>query len=58
MAEVLSKMSAEEKATSSPEGVVRDLIEQIFLPNIDKRDEKDEIKTAMATWTSTKRPAA
>ena len=38
MAEVLSKMSAEEKATSSPE--------------------KDEIKTAMATWTSTKRPAA
>lgn len=58
MAYFLSKMSPEEKATANPEAVVRNLIERFFLSHIDKKDEKDEIKTAMATWTSSKRPAA
>jgi hypothetical protein len=54
----LSKMSAEEKTTANPEAVTRSLIETFFLSNIDKKDEREEIKTAMATWTSSKRPAA
>lgn len=58
MAYFLSKMSAEEKATANPEAVVRNLIERFFLSHIDKKDERDDIKTAMATWTSSKRPAA
>ncbi len=58
MAYFLSKMSAEEKATANPEAVVRNLIERFFLSHIDKKDEKDDIRTAMATWTSSKRPAA
>lgn len=58
MAYFLSKMSPEEKATANPEAVIRDLIERFFLPHIDNKDERNEIKTAMATWTSSKRPAA
>lgn len=58
MAYFLSKMSPEEKATANPEAVVRSLIERFFLSHIDKKDERDEIRTAMATWTSSKRPAA
>lgn len=54
----LSKMSAEEKTTANPEAVTRSLIERFFLSHIDKKDEREEIKTAMATWTSSKRPAA
>lgn len=58
MAYTLSKMSPEEKATANPEAITRSLIERFFLSHIDKRDEKDEIRTAMKTWTSSKRPAA
>ncbi|MBI2613642.1 MAG: AAA family ATPase [Candidatus Levybacteria bacterium] len=58
MAYFLSKMSPEEKATANPEAVIRSLIERFFLSHIDKKDERDEIRTAMATWTSSKRPAA
>lgn len=58
MAYFLSKMSAEEKATANPEAVTRSLIERFFLSHIDKKEERDEIRTAMTTWTSSKRPAA
>ncbi len=58
MAYFLSKMSPEEKATANPEAVTRSLIERFFLSHIDSQKERDEIRTAMATWTSSKRPAA
>lgn len=58
MAYFLSKIPAEAKATAKPEAVIRDLMERFFLSHIDKKDERDEIKTAMATWTSSKRLAA
>lgn len=58
MAYSLSKMTAEEKATANPEAVTRSLIEKFFLCHIDDQKEKNEIITAMATWTSSKRPAA
>lgn len=54
----LSKMSETEKATANPEAVVRSLLERFFLSHIDKKEDRDEIKRAMTTWTSSKRPAA
>lgn len=54
----LSKISNEEKAAMNPESAARDLLERFFLSHIDQKNKKDEIKTAMATWTSSKRVAA
>ncbi len=53
----LSQMTAEEKATANPEGVARELLERYFLIHIDNVENKDKIRTAMATWTSKKRVA-
>lgn len=58
MAYWLSKMSPEEKLTADPEAVARELFDVFFLSHIDKKDERADIRTAMATWTSSKRPAA
>lgn len=55
MAYFLSKMSPEEKAIAKPEAVIRSLIEEFFLPHIDKKDERDEIRTAMVNWSNSKR---
>lgn len=54
----LSKMPADEKATANPEAVARELLDKFFLTHIDSREERNDIRTAMATWTSSKRPAA
>lgn len=58
MAYMLSKMTPEEKATANPELTIRGLISQFFLSHLDNQKEKEEIRTAMATWTSFKRLAA
>ncbi len=54
----LSIMTPEEKATANPEAVARALLERFFLTHIDKKDDQDKIRTAMATWTSKKRVRA
>lgn len=54
----LSKMAQEEKATANPEAVARNLLDKLFLENIDDREERNQIRSAMASWTSFKRPAA
>ncbi|MBI4434568.1 AAA family ATPase [Candidatus Uhrbacteria bacterium] len=54
----LSTMTPEEKATANPEVVARALLERFFLTHIDKKDDQDKIRTAMATWTSKKRVRA
>ncbi|MDP3771732.1 MAG: AAA family ATPase, partial [bacterium] len=54
----LSIMTPEEKATANPEVVARALLERFFLTHIDKKDDQDKIRTAMATWTSKKRVRA
>jgi len=51
----LSKITPEEKATANPEVIARTLIDKYFLPNIEKKEDQDKIRTAMATWTSKKR---
>src|SRR3989344_3036903 len=55
---ILSKMPDDQKATADPEGVARELLEKYFLTHIDNREERGQVRTAMATWTSSKRPAA
>ncbi len=54
----LSKMTPEEKATANPEAVARNLLEKYFLTHIDKKEDRDKIRTAMNTWTSKKRVRA
>lgn len=58
MAYFLSQMTPEQKATANPETVTRDLMERFFLTHIDNQRSREEVKTAMASWTSSKRPAA
>jgi MoxR-like ATPase len=55
MAYVLSKMTPEEKAKANPETVARELLERFFLTHIDKKEDRDKIRTAINTWTSQKR---
>ena len=54
----LSSIPDEQKIAGNPEAVARTLLERWFLSKIDNLEERGKIKTAMATWTSSKRPAA
>ncbi len=54
----LSSIPDEKKITEDSEGVARSLLERWFLSKIDNIEDREKIKTAMATWTSSKRPAA
>ncbi|HEY4479755.1 MAG TPA: AAA family ATPase [Candidatus Paceibacterota bacterium] len=54
----LSKMTPEEKATANPEAIARNLLDKYFLTHIDKKEDRDKIRTAMNTWTSKKRVRA
>lgn len=54
----LSDIPDEEKIAGNPEAVAKTLLERWFLSKIDNIEDRDKIKTAMATWTSSKRPAA
>jgi len=51
----LNKKSPEEKATADPETEARNLLEKYFLTHIDKKEDRDKIRTAMDAWTSRKR---
>lgn len=51
----LNAMPAEEKVTGNPEAAARQLLERFFLTNIDRQEDREKIKTAMASWTSQKR---
>jgi hypothetical protein len=51
-------MTPAEKATANPEAVARNLLEKYFLTHIDKKEDRDKIRTAMNTWTSKKRVRA
>ena len=55
---VLSKMPLEEKGTANADQVARDFLERYFLSHIDEKNDREKIKTAMQTWTSSKRVAA
>jgi len=54
----LNRIPIDEKTTANPEAVARNLLERFFLTHVDKKEERERIKTAMSTWTSSKRPAA
>lgn len=57
-ADGLSSIPDEQKITGKPEAVARNLLERWFLRKMDNIEDREKIKTAMATWTSSKRPAA
>lgn len=54
----LGKMPAEDRVSADPDNTARELLRRFFLTNIDRRDERGKIETAMETWVSTKRLAA
>jgi MoxR-like ATPase len=54
----LSQMTPGEKATANSETIARNLLDKYFLTHIDKKEERDKIRTAMSTWTSQKRVRA
>jgi MoxR-like ATPase len=54
----LSNIPDDQKITGNPEAVARTLLGRWFLSKIDNIEDRDKIKTAMETWTSSKRPAA
>lgn len=54
----LNEITPEAKATADSEALARKLLDQYFLINIDKKEDKDKIRTAMNTWTSKKRVKA
>lgn len=51
----LSQIPDAEKTTLNAEQVARDLIEEYYLSHFDKMADKEAVKTAMKTWTSSKR---
>lgn len=53
----LNQIPEAEKATGDPEQVARDLLGRFFLTHIDDREDRQKIRDAMESWTSTKRPA-
>ncbi len=54
----LSKLSDEEKISTNPEAVARELLDKFYLSHIDKKEDQAKIKTTMATWSSQKRVRA
>lgn len=54
----LNALSAEEKVKADAEATARSLLEKYYLTSIDRREDQDKIRTAMATWTSQKRVRA
>ncbi len=54
----LSKTPVDEKIKGNPDTTARELLERFFLSHIDKTEDREKIKTAMATWRSQKRVAA
>ena len=51
----LNQMSTDEKVKGNPEKTARDLISDFFLSHIDSHEEREAIRKALATWTSSKR---
>lgn len=51
----LSHLSPTEKASVNAEEMARRLLEGFYLTHIDKREDRDKIRTAMKNWTSQKR---
>lgn len=54
----ISRMPTVQKATANPEAIARQLIERFFLTHIDNQEDRQKIKTAMATWSAPKRVVA
>ncbi len=52
---VLSKMPPEQKIAANPEAIARELLERFFLTHIDAQEDREKIRTTMATWPSKKR---